>query len=136
MVCPVGNDIAYMVRKFREGMAGAGHAPEGLIGASTPVAQKTELHTHKETADGVMKMMHVEEGFEIKAGETHALARGGDHVMMMGLSGPINEGDDIPVTLVFEKAGAIEVMITVDNKRGQLGHGGPSGQKMKNDDRS
>ena len=35
MVCPVGNDIAYMVRKFREGMAGAGHAPEGLIGAST-----------------------------------------------------------------------------------------------------
>lgn len=35
MVCPVGNDIAYMIRKTREGMAVAGHAPEGLIGATT-----------------------------------------------------------------------------------------------------
>ena len=34
MVCPVGNDIAYMIRKLREGMAAAGHAPEGLIGAT------------------------------------------------------------------------------------------------------
>jgi Fe-S oxidoreductase len=35
MVCPVGNDITYMVRKVREGMAASGHAPAGLIGAST-----------------------------------------------------------------------------------------------------
>jgi Fe-S oxidoreductase len=35
LVCPVGNDIVYMVRKLREGMAISGHAPEGLIGAST-----------------------------------------------------------------------------------------------------
>jgi Fe-S oxidoreductase len=35
MVCPVGNDIAGMIRKTREGMAAAGHAPEGLIGATT-----------------------------------------------------------------------------------------------------
>ena len=35
MVCPVGNDITYMIRKMREGMAAAGHAPEGLIGATT-----------------------------------------------------------------------------------------------------
>lgn len=34
MVCPVGNDITYMVRKMREGMAAAGHAPEGIIGAT------------------------------------------------------------------------------------------------------
>jgi Fe-S oxidoreductase len=34
MVCPVGNDIAYMVRKMREGMAASGHAPAGLIGAT------------------------------------------------------------------------------------------------------
>ena len=35
MVCPVGNDIALMIRETREGMAAAGHAPEGLIGATT-----------------------------------------------------------------------------------------------------
>ncbi|MGB5259598.1 MAG: (Fe-S)-binding protein, partial [Gammaproteobacteria bacterium] len=34
MICPVGNDITYMLRKIREGMAAAGHAPEGLIGAT------------------------------------------------------------------------------------------------------
>ena len=34
MVCPVGNDLAYMIRKLREGMAASGHAPVGLIGAS------------------------------------------------------------------------------------------------------
>jgi Fe-S oxidoreductase len=34
MVCPVGNDIALLIRKTREGMAAAGHAPDGLIGAT------------------------------------------------------------------------------------------------------
>ncbi|GAB6039682.1 (Fe-S)-binding protein [Endothiovibrio diazotrophicus] len=35
LVCPVGNDISGMIRKLREGFAAAGHAPEGLIGATT-----------------------------------------------------------------------------------------------------
>ncbi|MDR3394595.1 MAG: (Fe-S)-binding protein [Parasulfuritortus sp.] len=35
MVCPVGNDIVYMVRKLREGMAIAGHAPEGVVSATS-----------------------------------------------------------------------------------------------------
>ncbi|MBM4182043.1 MAG: (Fe-S)-binding protein [Betaproteobacteria bacterium] len=34
MVCPVGNDIVYMVRKLREGMAVSGHAPDGIKGAT------------------------------------------------------------------------------------------------------
>ena len=34
VVCPVGNDITYMLRKMREGMAASGHAPPGLIGAT------------------------------------------------------------------------------------------------------
>ena len=34
MVCPVGNDIASMIRKIREGFAASGHAPEGLVGAT------------------------------------------------------------------------------------------------------
>jgi Fe-S oxidoreductase len=35
MICPVGNDIAYMVRKAREGMVASGNAPEGVKGAAT-----------------------------------------------------------------------------------------------------
>ncbi len=34
LVCPVGNDIVYMIRRLREGMAVAGHAPPGVIGAT------------------------------------------------------------------------------------------------------
>ncbi len=34
MVCPVGNDLALMIRKSREGMVQAGHAPEGLVAAA------------------------------------------------------------------------------------------------------
>ncbi len=34
LVCPVGNDLVYMIRKTREGLAAAGHAPEGQIEAS------------------------------------------------------------------------------------------------------
>lgn len=39
MVCPVGNDISYMIRKIREGISAAGYAPEGLVGASTRAVQ-------------------------------------------------------------------------------------------------
>ncbi|SEH08886.1 (Fe-S)-binding protein [Candidatus Venteria ishoeyi] len=35
MVCPVGNDVAYMIRKMREGMSASGNAPEGIMGATT-----------------------------------------------------------------------------------------------------
>jgi Fe-S oxidoreductase len=35
VVCPVGNDIVYMVRKMREGMSASGHSPEGIKGAVT-----------------------------------------------------------------------------------------------------
>jgi Fe-S oxidoreductase len=62
MICPVGNDIAYMIRKTREGMALSGHAPEGLIGATTravtigspmgvklPALQAQIAHVEKDT---------------------------------------------------------------------------------------
>jgi Fe-S oxidoreductase len=62
MVCPVGNDIALMIRKTREGMAVSGHAPEGLIGATTravtigspmgvkwPALQAQIAHVEKDT---------------------------------------------------------------------------------------
>ncbi|MBK1701862.1 (Fe-S)-binding protein [Thiococcus pfennigii] len=39
LVCPVGNDLQYMIRKAREGMVASGHAPEGLIGAAVRAVQ-------------------------------------------------------------------------------------------------
>ncbi|SMX32015.1 copper chaperone PCu(A)C [Actibacterium lipolyticum] len=98
-----------------------------LIGVSSDVAQRVELHTHLSNNQGVMQMIHVEEGFPIAAGETHALERGGDHVMFLGLNRSLAHGDMVQVTLTFEKAGDVVVDIPVDLERmpvhGNMQHG-------------
>ncbi len=98
-----------------------------LIEVRSDAAKRVELHTHKDMGDGVMKMMQVEGGFEVDAGETLALKRGGYHVMFMGLTGPFEQGEMLDVTLVFENAGELEVQIPVDNERkadhGAMNHG-------------
>ena len=101
-----------------------GDTDDRLIGVRTEAAMRPELHTHKENDQGVMQMLQVEEGFPIPAGGTHALARGGDHVMLMGLTGPLEQGGAIQVVLVFEASGEIEVEIPVDNERKPGMHSG------------
>ncbi|WP_288939156.1 copper chaperone PCu(A)C [uncultured Roseovarius sp.] len=94
-----------------------GESDDRLIGAASPVAEMVQLHTHKEDENGVMRMLHVEEGFPVAAGETLMLARGGNHVMFMGITEPFEQGDMIPLTLTFEKAGDITVEVPVDLER-------------------
>lgn len=73
------------------------------------------LHT-TEMKDDVARMMHVDT-VEIPAGETVMLAPGGLHVMFMGLNGdPFEVGETIPATLVFEQAGALEVVFNVEER--------------------
>ncbi len=110
-----------------------GATPDRLIDAKSPVADKVELHTHKENAQGVMQMIHVEEGFDLPAGGSIEMVRGSHHVMFLGLKAPMNQGDTVPVTLVFEKAGEVQVDIPVDLDR-KPDHGGMQmnqGGKMK-----
>jgi copper(I)-binding protein len=87
-----------------------------LSGVSSDVAERVELHTHREV-DGVMKMTEVEEGFPIPANGTHELARGGDHVMFLGLKSPLEDGQTIPLTLDFGDCGTEQVEVPVDNQR-------------------
>ena len=94
-----------------------GAEEDRLVNAASDVAEKVELHTHKDDGNGVMQMLHVPEGFVIPAGGEHALARGGDHVMLMGLTREVADGDVISLTLTFEKAGALVVEVPVDNAR-------------------
>lgn len=88
-----------------------------LISVASPVAEKVELHTHEEDANGVMKMLHVEEGFELPAGGMISMKRGGHHVMFMGLNEPFEQGKSIPLTLVFEKSGEMQIDVPVDLER-------------------
>lgn len=101
-----------------------GSADDRLIGAKGALANRVELHTHL-MDDGVMKMRPVE-AIDIPAGGEAMLQPGGDHVMFMGLSGPLVEGTHVPVTLVFEQAGEIEIMVKVEDiaHSGDGGHGG------------
>lgn len=106
----------------------SGDSDDRLVSAASDVAERVELHTHKSDESGVMRMMEVEEGFAIPAGGSHALARGGDHVMFLGLTRSLEHGDTVTVTLTFEQTGDVEVEIPVDLERkpmhGQTKHGG------------
>lgn len=108
-----------------------GTTDDRLIAARTDIAARVELHEHIDIGDGVMQMSEIDGGIPLPAGEMHHMVRGGDHVMFMGLTGPLEQGAEVAVTLVFEKAGEIEVMIPVDNERkpqsgAHGGHGGHS----------
>lgn len=104
-----------------------GAQDDHLVSAASDIAEKVELHTHKEDETGVMRMIHVEEGFDLPAGGEIAMVRGGHHVMFLGLKQELKQGDIIPVTLTFEKAGDVVVEVPVDLERqpdhGAMGHG-------------
>lgn len=88
-----------------------------LIGAHTPLSGRVALHSHTEDANGVMRMGEIEGGVPLADGQTHAFARGGDHLMFMGLDAPLEQGRLVPVTLVFEVAGEVEITVPVDLTR-------------------
>ena len=96
-----------------------------LVSVTSDAAKRVELHTHIENEEGVMQMVHVEEGFEIPAGGMVMLERGGKHVMFMGLNAPFVDGEDVTFTLVFRDAGVIIVTVPVDLNRepGEMMHG-------------
>lgn len=94
-----------------------GDSDDRLVDAAAEVAEKVELHTHKHGSDGTMQMVHVPEGFAIPAHGTHVLERGADHVMFMGLKEMPADGATVHLTLTFEKAGAVELDVPVDNAR-------------------
>lgn len=101
-----------------------GTIDDRLIAARSDVAQRVELHTHHEDAHGVMRMIEAAEGFDIPAGAGHALARGGDHVMFLGLTRQLAHGDTVVLTLVFRNAGEITLDVPVDLERlPDHGHG-------------
>lgn len=104
-----------------------GTEDDRLIGAMTPAAEKAELHSHTQDDNGVMRMGEIEGGVPLAAGATHVLKRGADHVMLMGITAPLEQGADIPLTLIFEQAGEVEVTVHVDHERkanhGAMGHG-------------
>ena len=94
------------------GIKNDGDTADKLIKAESNLSKRTELHTHL-MEGGIMKMMHVEEGVDVPAGQEVTFEPGGLHVMFMGLKAPFKEGENLPVTLYFEKAGKVDVELIV-----------------------
>jgi periplasmic copper chaperone A len=91
-----------------------------LLGGSTPVARRFELHSMSMKGD-VMEMRAID-GLDLPAGKTVELKPGGMHVMFIGLKQPLALGSKVPVTLKFEKAGEVKVEFEVANKLAAPAH--------------
>lgn len=116
------NGAAY----FR-GIRNRGGAPERLIAASSPVAQRVELHEMSMDGD-IMRMREVD-GIALPPGQTVSLRQGQRyHLMLMDLKAPLTEGDRFDITLRFERAGEVTVKAWVQRSRAKApahehGHG-------------
>ncbi|MEQ9641004.1 MAG: copper chaperone PCu(A)C [Alphaproteobacteria bacterium] len=104
---PAKNGAAYFT------VRNEGVTDDRLVAVKSTLAKRTELHTHINDG-GVMRMRPVEGGIPLLAGMKTKLMPGGLHVMMMGLNGPLFEGETIQIELNFEKAGSITIDVEVE----------------------
>ena len=89
-----------------------GTAPDRLVGGTGEIAGKVEIH-EMAMNNGVMTMRPLDKGLTIDPGKTVKLAPGGYHLMIMDLKGPFKQGDKVPMTLEFEKAGKVALSLDV-----------------------
>jgi copper(I)-binding protein len=112
--------------------------PDRLFQVTGDVADRVELHTHTQDDAGVMRMTELEDGTTIASGETHAFTPGADHIMLLGLSEPLEQGDTFELLLFFDVWVPVTVTVTVDNEAVNAlaghGHGGTHGDMDMEDD--
>ena len=96
-----------------------GSETDRLVGASAAFAGRAEIH-QMTMNQGVMQMRPVDGGIEIKPGETVELKPGSFHLMFMDLKQPLEQGKSVGGSLVFQKAGKVDVDFAVE------GVGGPA----------
>jgi len=85
-----------------------GETADRLLAVETEAADAAEIHTMRMDGD-IMRMRPVD-GLDIPGGETAVLQPGGMHIMLMGLTEPLHEGDNLVLTLVFESG--VRVVVT------------------------
>lgn len=89
-----------------------GTTADRLVSVSADIAGKSEIH-EMAMDNGVMKMRPLDKGLAIEPGKTVKFAPGGYHLMLQDLKGAFKQGDKVPVTLQFEKAGKVAVSLDV-----------------------
>ncbi len=98
-----------------------GSVADRLIGGASEVAEKVQLH-EMAVNNGVMTMRPLDQGLVIEPGKTVKLAPGGYHLMLLDLKSPLRQGEKVPVTLEFERAGKVSLLLDVQG----IGAQGPA----------
>lgn len=107
---PPGAKVAVGYMEIRN----VGTQPDRLLSATTPVAQRVEMHVTQRDGE-VMKMREVKT-FEIPARERYALRPGGSHLMLVDIVQPLEKGERFTMKLRFERAGELEIELEVQER--------------------
>lgn len=97
-----------------------GGGEDRLISATSPRAAHVEVH--EMVMDGAVMRMRPIEGLVVPAGGQVELKPGAQHLMFTGVAQPFVEGEEIPVQLTFEHAGAMDIALPVRPGTGSGGH--------------
>ena len=102
-----GTTAAYMT------IANRGNTADVLKRVRSKKVKSIEMHQATVTADGVVQMRKVEGGLPIDAGASLVFEPGGTHVMLLGLGDALNAGEQLLLTLEFDRAGPVDVLVPV-----------------------
>lgn len=109
-------------------LTNSGAEADRLVEISSPLSERAEIH-RSTIEDGVASMRPVEE-LPLEPEATVDFAAEKLHVMFIGPERQLKDGERFPATLVFEKAGPVEVEFVVQRRTGETapedhsGHGG------------
>jgi copper(I)-binding protein len=99
----------------------ASKAPDKLLSVTSPAAEKVE--THVTVKDGDIFRMREVKGYDVPAGGAFELKPGGAHLMLVNVRAPLKEGDKVPLTLRFERAGEVKTELNVGRLTDSGTHG-------------
>ena len=95
----------------------SGAAADKLVSVSSPAAEKVE--THVTMKDGEILRMREVKGYDIPAKGSFELKPSGAHLMLVNIKAPLAQGQKVPATLRFEKAGEVKIEFSVGQPSGQ-----------------
>ncbi|MGO0577253.1 copper chaperone PCu(A)C [Ornithinimicrobium panacihumi] len=96
-----------------------------LVRVESAVAARTELHITVDDGAGGRLMQEAQDGFVVPAGGEHLLQPGGDHLMLMELTGGVRTGDQVPLVLVGDDDHRWTVTVTARAFSGAEEHYSP-----------
>lgn len=96
-----------------------------IVSATTPVAQRVELHEVVADDGGAMKMQQKLGGFPIAANSDMELAPGTDHLMLMDLTTKLTPGSDVELTVTFDDGSTLPITASVRDFEGADEHYDP-----------